>query len=189
MTRSFYHYTHVIRKDLAQKFCYQNLHQVPKLTHISLHMSTGKAILDPSILVPCAFALETVSGQHPIVTRAQRSVAAFKLREGMVLGCSVTLRNQSMYEFLDKLVVQVLPRVPEFSGLSMDSADSMGHYTFGIPSLLSFPELDPYHEILARLGGLQVTCTTNAPTSEEALALLSGFQLPFAHHEHQNAQL
>ena len=129
MPRSLYQYIHVIRKDLLQKFPYVTPHNVPRLTHIALHVSTGKAITDPSILVPCVFALETITGQHPSITKAHRSVAAFKLREGMVLGCEVTLRHRGMYDFLDRFVTQVLPRVQEFYGLPAQSVDALGLQT------------------------------------------------------------
>jgi large subunit ribosomal protein L5 len=170
-------YDSEIKQSLQKKFGYANPHQVPKLQKITLNMGVGEAKQDTKMLEAATEQLATIAGQHPNVRRAKKSIAAFKLREEMPVGLSVTLRGARMYEFLDRLVAIALPRVRDFRGLNPRSFDGRGNWSLGIKEQIIFPEID-YDEI-DQVRGLDVAITTTATTDEEAFALLLEFGLPF----------
>ena len=171
------HYQDVVRGELTKEFGYANPMQVPRLDKIVLNMGVGEAVADSKKVQAAASALGRIAGQRPVVTRARKSIAAFKLREGMPIGAKVTLRNNQMYEFLDRLVNIALPRVRDFRGLSPKSFDGRGNYSLGLKEHIIFPEID-YDKVEDILGMDIVVCTT-APTNDEAQALLRGFNFPF----------
>lgn len=171
------HYQEVLRGELAKEFGYANPMQVPRLDKVVLNMGVGEAVADSKKVQAAASALGRIAGQRPVVTRARKSIAAFKLREGMPIGAKVTLRNNQMYEFLDRLVNIALPRVRDFRGLSPKSFDGRGNYSLGLKEHIIFPEID-YDKVEDILGMDIVVCTT-APTNAEAQALLRGFNFPF----------
>ena len=171
------HYQKVVRAALTKEFNYQNAFQVPKLDKIVINMGVGEATADSKKINVAVEELRAISGQKPVVTKARKSIATFKLREGMAIGCKVTLRRQHMYEFLDRLVNIALPRVRDFRGVSGKSFDGRGNYTLGLKEQLVFPEID-YDKVDAVRGMDIVICTT-ARTDAEAKALLKGFDMPF----------
>jgi len=171
------HYQEVLRGELAKEFGYANPMQVPRLDKIVLNMGVGEAVADSKKVQAAASDLGRIAGQRPVITRARKSVAAFKLREGMPIGAKVTLRNNQMYEFLDRLVNIALPRVRDFRGLSPKSFYGRGNYSLGLKEHIIFPEID-YDKVEDILGMDIVVCTT-APTNDEAQALLRGFNFPF----------
>ncbi|RTK93139.1 MAG: 50S ribosomal protein L5 [Rickettsiales bacterium] len=167
---------HVV-KNLQKKFEYTNKHQMPKLSKIVINMGVGDAVLDSKVINFAISDLTAISGQKPYTTYAKKSIATFKLREGMKLGCKVTLRRERMYEFLERLVLVALPRVKEFRGLSVKSFDGRGNITFGIKEQIVFPEIN--YDKIDKVRGMDITIVTTANTDEEAKALLSEFNLPF----------
>lgn len=167
---------HVV-KNLQKKFEYTNKHQMPKLSKIVINMGVGDAVLDSKVINFAISDLTAISGQKPYTTYAKKSIATFKLREGMKLGCKVTLRRERMYEFLERLVLVALPRVKEFRGLSVKSFDGRGNITFGIKEQIVFPEIN--YDKIDKVRGMDITIVTTAKTDEEAKALLSEFNLPF----------
>lgn len=169
-------YEQEIVPALQERFRYENFHAVPRLVKITLNMGVGEAVLDRKKIEGAITDLTLISGQKPVVTKAKKSVANYKLREGWAIGCKVTLRRLAMYEFLERLIYTAIPRVRDFRGLSPRSFDGRGNYSFGIREQIIFPEVD-YDKIDA-LRGLDVTITTSANTDEGAKALLSCF-LPF----------
>lgn len=171
------HYESVIRPQLQETFGYTNPMRVPKLSKIIVNMGVGEAIADSKKLDSAADELAAITGQKPIVIRAKKSVANFKLREGMPIGCKVTLRRTSMYEFLDRLVNIALPRVRDFRGLSSRSFDGRGNYSLGLREQIVFPEID--YDQISDIRGMDVTIVTTATSDEEARALLKGFEFPF----------
>ena len=171
------HYQEVLRGELAKEFGYVNPMQVPRLDKIVLNMGVGEAVADSKKVQAAASDLGRIAGQRPVITLARKSIAAFKLREGMPIGAKVTLRNNQMYEFLDRLVNIALPRVRDFRGLSPKSFDGRGNYSLGLKEHIIFPEID-YDKVEDILGMDIVVCTT-APTNDEAQALLRGFNFPF----------
>jgi large subunit ribosomal protein L5 len=171
------HYTEVVAPSLKEKFGYQNPMQVPKLEKIVINMGVGEAVADRKKLDNAMADLTKISGQKPVATKARKSVANFKLRQGMPIGCKVTLRRERMYEFLDRLVTIALPRVRDFRGVSPKSFDGRGNYALGVREQIVFPEIN-YDEIDESRGMDVIICTT-ARTDEEARALLEGFGLPF----------
>lgn len=171
------HYQEVLRGELANEFGYANPMQVPRLDKIVLNMGVGEAVADSKKVQAAASDLGRIAGQRPVITRARKSIATFKLREGMPIGAKVTLRNNQMYEFLDRLVNIALPRVRDFRGLSPKSFDGRGNYSLGLKEHIIFPEID-YDKVEDILGMDIVVCTT-APTNDEAQALLRGFNFPF----------
>ncbi|HFD16799.1 MAG TPA: 50S ribosomal protein L5 [Rhodospirillales bacterium] len=177
MARLKAYYEEELKKRLAEQFGYGNPMQVPKLEKIVLNMAVGKAVQDSKKLDAAVGDLTRIAGQKPVICRARRSVANFKLRKGMPIGCKVTLRRERMYEFLDRLVNIALPRVRDFRGLSPKSFDGRGNYAFGIREQIVFPEIN-YDEI-DEIRGMDVIICTTAKTDEEAKALLAGFNLPF----------
>lgn len=166
-----------IRKMLQEKFGYKSPMQVPKIEKIVLNMGLGEAIQNAKILDTASEDLKLISGQKPVITRARKSIAAFKLRKGMPIGCMVTLRGDRMYDFLEKLIHVALPRIRDFRGVSPKAFDGRGNYTIGIKEHIIFPEID--YDKVDKIKGLNVTITTTAKTDEEARALLEGFGMPF----------
>jgi large subunit ribosomal protein L5 len=172
------HYLQVVRGELQKRFNYKNPMQIPKLDKIVLNMGVGEATQDQKKLQTAAREMGLISGQKPAIRRARKSVANFKLREGMAIGCKVTLRRQRMYEFLDRLVNIALPRVRDFRGLSAKSFDGRGNYAMGLKEQIIFPEIN--YDDVDEIRGMDVVICTTAPTDEEARALLEHFRLPFA---------
>jgi large subunit ribosomal protein L5 len=162
---------------MMQEFRYKSPMQVPKLEKIVVNMGLGEAIQNIKLLESASGELAAITGQKPVVTRAKRSIAAFKLREGMPIGCMVTLRTSRMYEFFDKLVNVVLPRVRDFRGLSDKSFDGRGNYTLGIKEQIIFPEID--YDKIDKVKGMNITIVTTAPTDEESRHLLTLMGMPF----------
>ena len=170
-------YETTIKQAMQEKFSYANPMQVPRLEKIVINMGVGEATADTRRMQGAVDDMMRITGQKPIVTKSKKSIAQFKLREGMAVGCKVTLRGQRMYEFLDRLVAIALPRVRDFRGVSAKSFDGNGNYAMGLKEQLVFPEID-YDKIDAVRGMDIVICTT-AKTDEEAKELLRGFHLPF----------
>jgi large subunit ribosomal protein L5 len=170
-------YQSTVKPNLMKEFGYQNLMQVPRLEKIVINMGVGKAVQDQKKLQAAVKELTAISGQKPLVTRSRKSIANFKLRENLAIGCKVTLRRERMYEFLDRLVTIALPRVRDFRGLSAKSFDGRGNYALGVKEQIIFPEVN-YDEI-DEIRGMDIVICTNAKTDAEAKALLKGFDLPF----------
>ncbi|MEO1526067.1 MAG: 50S ribosomal protein L5 [Planctomycetota bacterium] len=170
-------YDTAIREKLVEKYGYKNPHQVPRLEKITLNMGVGQAIGDKKILDLANDALTQIAGQRPVLTLARKSIAGFKLREGMPIGCMVTLRRQRMYEFMDRLVTLVLPRVRDFRGISRKAFDGRGNYTLGLTEQLVFPELNP--DKFTRPQGMNITFVTTAETNDEGRDLLDMLGMPF----------
>jgi len=170
-------YKEQIVPALMKQFGYKTRMQVPRVTKITLNMGVGEAVADKKILENAAGDLQKIAGQKPVVTKSRKSIAAFKIRAGYPVGCSVTLRNRRMYEFLDRLVTIALPRVRDFRGVSGRAFDSRGNYNMGVKEQIIFPEIE-YDKIDA-LRGLNISITTTAKTDEEAKALLAAFRFPF----------
>lgn len=162
---------------LKERFDYANVMQVPKIDKIVVNIGVGEAVGDPKTLDAAVRDLETITGQKAIITKARKSIAAFKLREGMSIGCKVTLRGEKMYEFLDRLISISLPRVRDFRGLSPRSFDGHGNYSFGVTEQLIFPEI--VYDQIDKVRGLEVTIATTAKTDEEGLELLKQLGIPF----------
>lgn len=162
---------------LTEKFGYTSKMQVPKLEKIVLNMGVGDATVDSKYLDAAVKELEVIAGQHPVITKAKKSIAGFKLREGNKIGCKVTLRGEKMYIFLEKLITIALPRVRDFRGISKGAFDGRGNYTLGVKEQLIFPEVD-YDEVV-KTRGLDICMVTTAKTNAEALELLTAFGLPF----------
>jgi len=170
-------YQSTVKPNLMKEFGYQNHMQVPRLEKIVINMGVGKAVQDQKKLQAAVKELTAISGQKPLVTRSRKSIANFKLRENLAIGCKVTLRRERMYEFLDRLVTIALPRVRDFRGLSGKSFDGNGNYALGLKEQIIFPEVN-YDEI-DEIRGMDIVICTNAKTDAEAKALLKGFDLPF----------
>lgn len=162
---------------LIEKFGYKNKMQVPKLEKVTINMGLGEAVQNPKAVDAAVNDLKVITGQKPVVTRAKKSVAAFKLRAGMQIGAKVTLRGQRMYDFVDKLVNVVLPRVRDFRGVSLKSFDGRGNYTLGIKEQIIFPEID--YDKVDKVRGMDVTFVTTAKNDEEAGELLRLLGMPF----------
>ena len=170
-------YTDVIKGDLTKEFGYKNVMQVPQLDKVVLNMGIGQAVADSKKVQSAAADLALIAGQKPVVTKARKSIATFKLREGMPIGVKVTLRKGRMYEFLDRLVNIALPRVRDFRGLDAKSFDGRGNYSMGLKEHIVFPEID-YDKVEDVLGMDIIICTT-ASNDDEARALLKGLNFPF----------
>jgi len=170
-------YESKVRQALVAEFGYKNPMEVPKLDKIVINIGVGEAVQDSKKVDAAVRDLTLIAGQKPVVTRAKKSIATFKLRENMPIGCKVTLRRKQMYEFLDRLITIALPRVRDFRGVNGKSFDGKGNYALGLKEQLVFPEID-YDKVDAMRGMDIVICTT-AKTDEEAKALLKGFQMPF----------
>ena len=171
-------YDSEIRPSLQEKFAYKNVMEIPKLEKVVINMGLGEAVQNPKALDAAVNDLATISGQKPVVTRAKKSIASFKIREGMAIGCKVTLRGQRMYEFVDKLISVSLPRVRDFKGVSDKAFDGRGNYTLGLKEQLIFPEID--YEKIDRLRGLEVCVVTSAKTDAECKELLAQMGMPYA---------
>jgi large subunit ribosomal protein L5 len=171
-------YESKIREQMREKFNYKNPMQVPKIEKIVVNMGVGEAVQDSKKVKLAADEMARITGQAPVITKAKKSIAAFKLREGMPLGCKVTLRNQKMYEFLDRLITIALPRVRDFRGVSAKSFDGRGNYALGLKEQIVFPEIE-YDKIDA-IRGMDIVICTTARSDEEAKALLAGFNMPFS---------
>ena len=171
-------YDSEIRPSLQEKFAYKNVMEIPKLEKVVINMGLGEAVQNPKALDAAINDLATISGQKPVVTRAKKSIASFKIREGMAIGCKVTLRGQRMYEFVDKLISVSLPRVRDFKGVSDKAFDGRGNYTLGLKEQLIFPEID--YEKIDRLRGLEVCFVTSAKTDAECKELLAQMGMPYA---------
>lgn len=177
MSRLQSEYKEKIVGQLMDKFRYSTIMQVPRVEKITLNMGVGEAIADKKIMDNAVSDLRMIAGQQPIVTKARKSVAAFKIREGWPIGCKVTLRRERMYEFLDRLINIAIPRIRDFRGLNVKAFDGRGNYSMGVKEQIIFPEID-YDKIDA-LRGLDITITTSATTDEEGQALLEAFKFPF----------
>ena len=177
MARLHQHYKESVVKELMDKFQFSSVMEVPKITKITLNMGVGEAIGDKKILENAVGDMEKIAGQKAIVTRARKSIAGFKIREGWPIGCKVTLRREQMYEFLDRLINVAIPRIRDFRGLNAKAFDGRGNYSMGVKEQIIFPEID-YDKIDA-LRGLDITITTTAKSDEEGRALLEAFKFPF----------
>jgi large subunit ribosomal protein L5 len=170
-------YLKTVVPALTKEFGYTNVMAVPKLEKITVNIGMGEATQNPKIMDTAVSELTAIAGQKPVVTKAKKSIAAFKLREGMSIGCMVTLRGDRMYEFLDRLMNVALPRVRDFRGVSTKSFDGRGNYTLGVRDQLIFPEID-YNKV-DKMRGMNICITTTAKTDAEALALLKHLGMPF----------
>jgi large subunit ribosomal protein L5 len=171
------HYEKVVRAELIKEFSYENALQAPRIDKIVINMGVGEATSDSKKINAAVAELTAIAGQKPVITKARKSIATFKLREGMNIGCKVTLRRQRMYEFLDRLITIALPRVRDFRGVSGKSFDGRGNYTLGLKEQLVFPEID--YDKVDKVRGMDIVICTTARTDAEAKALLKGFQMPF----------
>ena len=170
-------YNDVIKKSLVEKFGYKNPHEIPKLTKIVLNMGIGEGVADKKKVTSAMEELAAISGQQPVMTKARKSIATFKLREGMPIGCKVTLRSDRMYEFLERLVNMALPRIRDFHGITGKNFDGRGNFAFGIKEQIIFPEIN--YEKVDEVRGLDIVICTTAKTDEEAKHLLTAFNLPY----------
>ena len=166
-----------IRTKLQGLDKYENIHQVPKIEKVIINMGVGEAVRDSKKIENATRELAAITGQKPVVTRAKKANAAFKLREGMAIGCKVTLRREQMYEFLDRLVNIALPRVRDFRGLNGKSFDGRGNYAMGIKEQIVFPEID--YDQVDEVRGMDIIVVTSAHSDDEARELLTGFEFPF----------
>ena len=170
-------YNKQIRNEMQEKFGYTNVMDIPKLEQIVINIGVGEATENTKTVDAAASDLEAITGQKPMICKAHKSLAAWKIREGMPLGCKVTLRGERMYEFLDRLINIALPRVRDFRGISSTSFDGRGNYAFGVKEQLIFPEID--FEKIDRVRGMDIIVVTTAKTDEEARELLTKFGMPF----------
>jgi len=170
-------YRDTVVKQLTEQFGYKSAMEVPRISKITLNMGVGEAVADKKIMENAVSDMQKIAGQKPVVTKAKKSVAAFKIRDDYPVGCKVTLRRERMYEFLDRLVTVAIPRIRDFRGISGKAFDGRGNYNMGIREQIIFPEIE-YDKIDA-LRGMNITITTTAKTDEEARALLSAFSFPF----------
>ncbi len=171
------HYEDAVRGQMMEKFGYTNSHQIPKLDKVVLNMGVGDGVTDRKAVETAAEELALIAGQRPVITKAKKSVATFKLREGMSVGCKVTLRRDRMYEFIDRLVTIALPRVRDFRGLSPRSFDGRGNFALGLKEQIVFPEIN--YDDVSSIRGLDIVVCTTADNDEEAKELLVGFNFPF----------
>ena len=176
-TRLQEQYETTIKPQLIEQFGYRNSMSVPRLEKIVVNMGIGEGVQDSKKVKAAAEEIALITGQRPVVTKARKSIATFKLREGMAIGCKVTLRRERMYEFLDRLVTVALPRVRDFRGISGKSFDGKGNFAMGLKEQLVFPEID--YDRVEEIRGMNIVVCTTANTNEEAKALLKGFDMPF----------
>ena len=170
-------YYATVRDDLQKKFGYKNVNQIPKFEKIVVNMGVGEAATDSKAIDGAVADLRTITGQQPIVTHARKSIATFKLRQGMAIGAKVTLRGDRMYEFLDRLIATAIPRIRDFRGVKATSFDGHGNFSMGVTEQLIFPEID--YDKIDRTRGMDITIVTTATTDEEGKALLDAFHFPF----------
>ena len=169
-------YKDSVVKQLQEQFGYKSVMEVPRITKITLNMGVGEALADKKVMEHAVSDMTKISGQKPIVTKARKSIAGFKVREGWPIGCKVTLRRERMYEFLDRLISVAIPRVRDFRGLSPKSFDGRGNYSMGVKEQIIFPEID--YDKIDTLRGMDITITTTAKNDEEGRALLTAFNFP-----------
>lgn len=170
-------YLSEVVKGLQEKYNYKNVMQIPKVTKVVINMAVGEAVTNSKALDAAVNDMTIISGQKPIITKAKKSIAAFKIREGMNLGCKVTLRGERMYEFLDKLMNLALPRVRDFHGVSSTGFDGRGNYTLGLKEQLIFPEIE--YDKVDKARGMDITIVTTAATDEEGRDMLTMMGMPF----------
>lgn len=179
MARLKEHYKEKVIPELLQSFGYKSVMEVPKITKITLNMGLGDALADKKIIEHATGDMVQISGQKPVVTLARKSIAGFKVRDGWPIGCKVTLRNERMYEFLDRLITIAIPRIRDFRGMNPKSFDGRGNYSMGVTEQIIFPEVD--YDKIDKLRGMDITITTTAKTDEEGRALIAAFKFPFKH--------
>ena len=177
MARLRTQYKEKIIPALMEQFSYKSVMQAPKITKITLNMGLGEAVADKKILQAAVADMEKISGQKVVITKSRKSIAGFKIRDDMAIGCKVTLRSDKMYEFLDRLVSIAIPRIRDFRGLNAKSFDGRGNYSMGVKEQIIFPDID--YDKIDKIRGMDITITTNAKTDEEGLALLKQFNFPF----------
>ena len=177
MARLVEKYKKEVLPQMIKQFSYKNPMEVPKIDKVVINIGMGKATQDVKLLEAAAKELSVITGQKPVITRAKKSIAGFKLREGMPVGCSVTLRGNMMYEFLDRLINVALPRIRDFKGVSSKSFDGLGNYTIGIKEQIIFPEIE--YDKIASSHGMDIVIVTTAKTNEEGKAILSFLGMPF----------
>lgn len=170
-------YNETIKQELVNKFNYSSVMQAPQIDKIVVNMGIGDAVQNAKVLDTAVEELSAITGQKPIITKAKKSIATFRLREGMPIGAKVTLRGERMYEFLDKLISVSLPRVRDFRGISKKAFDGRGNYTLGVKEQLIFPEID--YDKVSKVRGMDIVIVTTANTDEEARELLTQFGMPF----------
>ena len=177
MSRLQTYYKDTVVPQLKEQLGFGNIMQVPKISKITLNMGVGEAVGDKKVMDRAVGDMTAIAGQKPIVTNARRSVATFKIRDGWPVGCKVTLRQERMYEFLDRLVNVAIPRIRDFRGLNRKSFDGRGNYSMGVKEQIMFPEID--YDQIDVIRGMDITITTTAKNDKEALALLQAFNFPF----------
>ena len=177
MAKLHYYYRDQVVNELKNKFGYKSVMQVPRIEKITLNMGVGEALTDKKLLDNAVADLAAISGQKPLVTKARKSVAGFKIRQGYPIGCKVTLRGERMWEFFERLITIAVPRIRDFRGLSSKSFDGRGNYSMGVREQIIFPEID--YDKVDRVRGLDITITTTAKNDEEGQALLAAFNFPF----------
>jgi large subunit ribosomal protein L5 len=177
MARLQEYYRDTVVKQLMEQFGYKSVMEVPRIRKITLNMGVGEAVADKKVMDNAVGDMQKIAGQKPVVTKAKKSIATFKVREGYPVGCMVTLRRVRMYEFLDRLVNVAIPRVRDFRGISARSFDGRGNYNMGIKEQIIFPEIE--YDKIDMLRGMNITITTTAKTDAEAKALLAAFKFPF----------
>ncbi len=178
MTRLQEHYQNTVRPEMIKEFGYKNSMEAPRLDKIVLNMGVGEGVQDKKKVFAAAEELALIAGQKPVITKAKKSIATYKLRDGMTIGCKVTLRRERMYEFLDRLITVALPRVRDFRGISPKSFDGSGNFALGLKEQIVFPEID--YDKVNQIRGMNVVICTTAKTDDEARALLKGFEMPFS---------
>jgi large subunit ribosomal protein L5 len=171
------YYRETVVKQLQEQFNYKSVMEVPRITKITINMGVGEALTDKKVLENAMADMEKIAGQKPVVTKARKSVAGFKVREGWPIGCKVTLRKERMYDFLDRLITISIPRIRDFRGLNPKSFDGQGNYSMGIKEQIIFPEIE--YDRIDKLRGMDITITTSANNAEESRALLTAFKFPF----------
>ena len=177
MARLQDHYRETVVKQLTEQFGYRSVMEVPRIEKITLNMGVGEAVADKKVMDHAVADMTKIAGQKPVITKARKSIAMFKIRDGYPIGCKVTLRGQRMYEFLDRLVTVAIPRIRDFRGIPVRSFDGRGNFNMGVREQIIFPEIE-YDKIDA-IRGMNITITTTAKNDEEARALLAAFRFPF----------
>lgn len=177
MARLKQHYKETVIPELVKHFNYGSVMEVPKISKITLNMGLGEALADKKVIEHATSDMVKISGQKPVTTLARKSIAGFKVRDGWPIGCKVTLRNERMYEFLDRLISIAIPRIRDFRGMSPKAFDGRGNYSMGVTEQIIFPEID--YDKIDKLRGMDITITTTAKTDEEGRALMAAFKFPF----------
>ncbi|MCX7164680.1 MAG: 50S ribosomal protein L5 [Sulfuritalea sp.] len=177
MARLQEYYKQTVAPELREKFAYKSIMEVPRITKITLNMGVGEAVGDKKVLDHAVSDMTKIAGQKPVVTKARKAIAGFKIREGYPIGCMLTLRGNRMYEFLDRLVTIAMPRIRDFRGISGKGFDGRGNYNVGVKEQIIFPEIE--YDKIDVLRGMNISITTTAKNDEEAKALLAAFKFPF----------